>query len=517
MNKEFQKTALLSVADTTGIVEFSQGLHEAGFAIISSGQTAATLKKAKIPFKPVAELTRYPDICGGRLRLTHPRLLGGIIADRGAGEQMRDLDREGIPPIDLVAVNLYPLSEVFKGGGAPTGELMDFLDVSSSALLRAAARNFNHVVTVCDPADYPAVLDSVRGKGLTVERSQSLAAKAFYYISYYDSTVAQYLSDAMEKLPDEMIISLKKTADLRYGANPHQGAALYGRSGSRPWGLIAAELLFGKPLSYGHYIGMDRAAELVAEFQEPACAITKLANPAGAASCENLGEAARQAYLSDPEGCTGGIAAFNREVDKDAAAVLAPEYLECIAAPDFSTEAMDMLRTKKDVRLVRLPSLLLSANETDIKTISGGVILQDRDHSTAPETHKVVSRRKPTPLEIPAMQLASKVAKHALSHSAVLAHASATLGIAAGQTARIDAVRLAIVKSQERHPVVPPTQPMALASDGALSPRHLQEAAANGISAVIQPGGTSEDRDSIQVADELDLAMIFTGTRHFRH
>ena len=512
------KTALLSVSDKTGIVDFAHGLAELGYRILSSGGTARTLRQAELEVSDVGELTAFPDILGGRVRLLHPRLLAGVMADRGIPEHIKDLEREDVPPIDIVAVNLYPLSEVLASGHLEKSEVMDFLDASGSALLRAAARNFHHVVALCDPRDYPSVLATLRERGgLTRERSQSLAAKAFYYISYYDSTVAQYLSAALERLPDEMIIGLKKAADLRYGENPHQQAALYNLSGARPWGLSAAALLHGKPLNYNHYLGMDRAAELAAEFQEPACAIVKHANPAGAAVAERPGEAAKLAYKTDPAGCTGGVAAFNRPVDAEAARVLAPEYLECIVAPEFSAEALDILRPKKDVRLAALPSLLLSANEIDIKTISGAVLIQDKDHPKAPAQLKSVTRRAPTELELIALDFAWRVAKHATTHTAVVARGTATLGIGCGQTSRMDAVRLALVKSQERHPIVGGLLPQVLASDGPLSPAHVKEAAQAGVSAVIQPGGSSDDGDCVRLCDELGVAMAFTGVRHFRH
>lgn len=512
------KTALLSVADRTGIVDFARGLRELGYVILSSGGTAESLRRADVPVRDVADLTRHPDICGGRLRLIHPRLFAAITADRDDPALMRELERESIPPIDLAALNLYPLSQVLEAPDLKPKEVADFLDVSAAALLRAAARSFPFVLTLCDPGDYPRVLEALReGKGLSIEKSRSLAAKAFYYVSYYDSTVAQYLNPAMETLPDEMIVSLKKAGDLRYGENPHQRAALYSRSGARPWGLGAASVVYGKPLHYNHYLGMERAAELAAEFQRPACAIVKHDNPAGAASDDRLCDAARLAHASDPAGCRGGVAAFNREVDSETAQHLAPEYLECVAAPEFSREALETLRAKRDLRLVQIPSLLLSPNEIDIKTISGGLLVQDKDNPTGLSEYRAVTRRTPADPEAAALDFAWRVCKHATSHAAVLAKGTVSLGIAAGQATEMDAIRLAAVKSQERHPVVTPDAPLVFASDGPLSPGHVAAAAEGGVVAIIQPGGSSEDKDSVERADELGLAMIFTGVRHFRH
>ncbi|OIO04450.1 MAG: hypothetical protein AUJ52_15395 [Elusimicrobia bacterium CG1_02_63_36] len=515
----FKKTALLSVADTTGIVEFAQGLRDAGFRIIASGLTAKTLREARIGVEDVAEFTRYPELCGGRVRLLHPALFGGLIADRKDGDQMRSLDREKIPPIDLLAVTLYPLSQVLEAGTLSEGEVVDFLDVAGAALLRAGARSYHHAITLCDPSDYAPTLDTLKlGKSLTLERRKALASKAFTYISYYDSTIAQHLKAAVvaAEQPDEMIVSLKKATELHYGENPQQSAALYSWSGARPWGLNAAELLYGKPLAYTHLLSMDHALELAAEFQAPACVMVKYGNPAGVATTERVGDAARWAYESDPEGCTGAVAAFNREVDAEAAAALSHEYLECIVASEFSGEALTILRAKRNVRLVRLPSLLASAKESDLKTVAGGVLIQDKDLPQPPGQFKTVTKRLPGELEKAALELAWRVAKHAKTHAAVLSNPLQTLGIGAGQVTRLDAVRLAIVKSQERHPVVPPNSPRVLGCDGWISPQEIREAAEHGIAAIIHPGGSSEDKEGIAAADEFGLAMIFTGRRHFR-
>ncbi|MBI4425740.1 MAG: bifunctional phosphoribosylaminoimidazolecarboxamide formyltransferase/IMP cyclohydrolase [Elusimicrobia bacterium] len=512
------RTAFLSVSDRSGIVEFAHELATLGFRIVAAGGTAKLLKQSELEVEDLKDLIQFPDVLGGRLRLSHPKLLAAILANRDSPGDMHDLEKIAMEPFDLVAVNLYPVSEVLQDPNISQHEVLEFLDVTGAAVLRAAARNHKHVVVLHDPRDYQVVLDALREfKQLDPDTRQRLAAKAFHYTAYYDSTVAQYLGEEdVERLPDEMVISLKKAADLRFGENPHQQAALYRRSGARPWGLSAATVVHGKPLSYNHYASLEVAVELVAEFAEPACVIVKHANPAGVAVSHALGEAAHEAYASDPAGCTGGVAAFNREVDEETAQFLGQQYLECILAPEFSVQAMDRLRPKKDLRLVTLASLLLSANEIDLRAISGGLLIQDKDNQTLPQM-TVATRHQPSELEKSTLELAWRVAKHGKTHCAVLARGAATLGLGCGQTSRMDAVRLAIVKGQERHPIVSPNFPLALASDGALGVQHIHEAAQAGVTAVIQPGGTSEDKDAIKACDLRNLAMVFTGMRHYRH
>ncbi|MFA6094097.1 MAG: bifunctional phosphoribosylaminoimidazolecarboxamide formyltransferase/IMP cyclohydrolase [Elusimicrobiota bacterium] len=516
-----KKTALLSVSDKTGIVEFAIGLSELGWDILSSGSTAQVLRQAELSFRDVSELTgaaagTSTELLAGRVRLLQPKLFAGILADLTDARHAKDLEREDIPSIDLVAANLYPLSEVLSGN--PSGaDVLDFLDVAGSALLRAAARNYPRVLALCDPKDYPAILEALRQGSVSKERRQALGSKAFHYVAYYDSTVAQYLGSGFEHLPEELVMGLKKAVDLPYGENPHQRAALYRLSGARPWGLNAAAVVHGRPLNFNHYLGMDLACELAGEFREPACVMVRHTNPAGAAVADRPAEAARLAYRSDPAGCTGAIAAFNRPVDEETAKALAPENLECIAAPEFSAPALDILRKKKDLRLVCVPSLLLFPEEIDIKAVSGGLLVQEKDHPTVSPERRIASKRKPTDLESAALEFAWRVAKHTLTHAAVLARGMVTLGIAGGQTARRDAVRLALSKSQERHPIVSPALPLALASDGPLGPAHIREAASSGVSAVIEPGGSPEDAEAVRLCDELHLCLVFTGMRHYRH
>jgi len=510
--------ALLSVTDKTGIVDFAYSLKSMDYEILAFGATAAALRQAELEITEVGNSSSRMSGASGPLSLLDPAILAGIAADRNDPARMGELDRLGIPPLDILAVNLYPVAEIISDPALSQAEILDYIDVSGSALLRAAARNFRHVICLCDPDDYQPILESLRQyKRLRLERRQSLAAKAFHYSAYYDTTVAQYLGDKWDKLPDEFAVGLKKTADLRYGENPQQQGALYTLSGARPWGINAADLVWGKPLSYNHYLDLEIAWALATDIQDAACAVVKHAVPAGAASAEKLSEAARAAYRCDPRGADRGTAAVNREVDEETAVFFAEEYVGLIAAPQFSPKAFSILKTKKDIRLVTLPSILISAHELDLRSVAGGVMVQDRDNQPFGGEIKTVSKRAPNDLEMKSLKLAWLTAKECRTHAVVICRGSATLGIGSGQTARLDALRLALVKSQERHPILTAGLPLVLASDGTLSAEHIQEAAQAGISAVIEPGGSAEDKDAVAAADEHGLALLFTGMRHFRH
>ncbi|MBI4370835.1 MAG: bifunctional phosphoribosylaminoimidazolecarboxamide formyltransferase/IMP cyclohydrolase [Elusimicrobia bacterium] len=513
-----ERWALLHVTDKTGVTEFAYALHELGWHVVATGGTAAALRQAEAAFTPLEEFVGDPRLLESALGLLHPKVLAGIAADRGAAGAMHELERRGARPIDLVAANLYPLSEAAGDGSLSQAEVLSYVDLAGPALLRAAARNFSHVVPLCDPDDYQQVVESLRAYGrVLAERRQALAAKAFHAAAYYDSTVAQYLGGKWDKLPDEIVVALKKSQELPYGDNPHQAGAFYSLSGARPWGLNAAKRVYGRFLAYGHYLDLETAWELVSGFREPACAIVKHGVPAGFAAAEDLAAAARGAYAGDPRGCFRGTAAVNREVDAEAAGFFAEEYVSCIAAPDFSPKALALLKTKKDIRLVTLPSFLISAHELDLRAVAGGVLVQEKDQRPFAGEPKQASKRAPTQRELAALTAAWRVAMHARTHAAVIARGTRTLGIGSGQTSRLDAVRLALSKSQERHPIVGAGEPIVLASDGALTAEHVHAAADGGVTALIHPGGASDDRDAAQACDHRRLALLTAGLRHFRH
>ncbi|MBI2788741.1 MAG: bifunctional phosphoribosylaminoimidazolecarboxamide formyltransferase/IMP cyclohydrolase [Elusimicrobia bacterium] len=497
------RTALLHVADRTGVVELAHALLGLGFELVATGPTSTALRQAGAAHKTVSDFVgeRLP---ADALGLLHPKLIAAITDEK--------------PRVDLVAVNLYPLSQATADPALTQDEVLAYVDPVGPALLRAAARNFKLVIPLCDPDDYQQAVDTLKSYDrMLPDRRQTLAAKAFHYCAYYDSTVAQYLGGQWEEFPDEVVIALKKSADLRYGENPHQAGAFYTLSGARPWGLNAAKLHLGRPLVYGHYLDLETAWELVNAFHEPACAIVKHGVPAGFACGEDLAKAARRAYAGDPRGCFRGTAAVNVEVDAAAAGFFAEEYVSCIAAPEFSPKALQLLKTKKDIRLVTLPSKLISAHELDLRAVAGGMLVQERDQRPFVGDLKTMSRRQPTDREMRGLVVAWHTAMHARTHAAVIARGTAVIGVGSGQTSRLDAVRLASVKSQERHPILAAGEPLVLASDGALTAEHVLAAADGGATAVIHPGGAAEDRDAAEAADSRGVALVSTGVRHFKH
>ncbi len=503
MKRAEGRKALLHVADRTGVVELGAALIEVGFDLVATGPTATALRSATLPHQSVSELVgeRLP---ADALGLLHPKLIAALT--------------DPAPGIHLVAVNLYPLSSATADPALTQDEVLAYVDPVGPALLRAAARNFKNVVPLCDPDDYQQAVDTFKAYDrMLPDRRQKLAAKAFHYAAYYDSTVAQYLGGSWEQFPDEVVVALKKSADLRYGENPHQAGAFYTLSGARPWGLNAAKLILGRPLAYGHYLDLETAWELVNAFREPACAIVKHGVPAGLAVGEDLARAARRAYAGDPRGCYRGTAAANVEVSAEAAEFFAEEFVSCIAAPDFSPAALSLLRAKKDIRLVTLPSKLAAPDELDLRAVAGGMLVQQKDLRPFLGELRSAAKRPASERELAGLTVAWHAAMHARTHAAVIARGQGVIGVGSGQTSRLDAVNLAIVKSQERHPILAAGEPLVLASDGALTGEHVLAAADGGVSAVIHPGGAASDKDAAEAADRRGLALVVTGTRHFRH
>jgi phosphoribosylaminoimidazolecarboxamide formyltransferase / IMP cyclohydrolase len=511
--------ALVSVWNKANLVEFAHGLSKLGVEILSTGGTSKALRQAEINVKDVSDLTGFPEILDGRVKTLHPKVFGGLLGLRDKAAHGQEMEKHGIPTIDLVVVNLYPFETACADPALPEEELMEYIDIGGSALLRAASKNFGHVAPLCDPEDYAPVLEELQNRGaLSKETRWRLAAKAFGHTAHYDSVIASVFRQkaGVKDFPAELPTGLRKKADLRYGENPHQRAALYAESGNKSWGVVGAKVLQGKQVSFNNYLDCDAAWRLVTGFINPACVVIKHNNPCGVAEDASPAAAFRAAYAADSISAFGGIVGFNRTVDADAAQELAKIFLECVIAPGYSTEARDVLSKKTNLRLLEQPTLLADPYEWDIRRISGGFLAQDQDLPRPIET-KVVSRRNPSPEEQLSLAFAWSVAKHVKSNAIVLCRGRQTAGIGAGQMSRIDALKVAHMKLQQQKVSLTPP-PLVLASDGFFPFRDtVDEAAKIGVSAIIQPGGSVRDEESIAAANEHGIAMLVTNVRHFRH
>ncbi|MFH1619866.1 MAG: bifunctional phosphoribosylaminoimidazolecarboxamide formyltransferase/IMP cyclohydrolase [bacterium] len=499
-----EKTAYLSVTDKTGIADLADGLIQAGFHVYSSGSTAKTLRQAE---HIIEEIPDPPPRCES------------VIKALGANPDVPQVEEFPVPKPSVVAANLYPLAQVLKQKDLSIEELPHYLDIWTSALLRTAARAFNDTIVLCDPLDYGPTVEALLEFGeLSLERRRHLASKAYSYCAYYDSTIAQYLMEKRDlMMTDELVMGLKKICDLPYGENPHQKSALYSLSGARNWGVTALKELQGKPLNLNHYLDLDTSWDLAGEFDEPACAMVKHCHPCGVACSSNLSEAFRLAFRADPQGALGGTAALNRQVDAETARVLTEEFVECVVAPDYSEEALAILKLKKVLHILSLPSTLLSPGELQIYSVSGGVLLEEKNNQTFLRETGQVTKRLPSDIELHSLKFAWKVAKHAKSYAVVLVQGTRTVGIGTGQPSRLDSLKIALNKAAEKHPIVDPHAPIVLASDCSLPLKCLHEAAKAGITAIIQPGGAPEDKDCVSVCDSRNMTMLFTGIRHLKH
>lgn len=515
------KRALLSVSNRQGLVEFAHGLAELGVELIATGGTARALQEAGLAVRPLEDVTGFPEILDGRVKTLHPAVHGGILARRDPAH-LAELEAHRITPIDLVAVNLYPFAETVAQPGTTLAEAIEQIDIGGVALLRAAAKNFAYVAVVSDPADYATVLAELREQGdLPLIMRQRLALKAFRHTASYDAAISNYLASCFEvaTFPATLHLSLTKLADLRYGENPHQQAALYSL-GVPPFlspnsgraSPLGGNLLQGKALSYNNILDLDAAWRVVSDFTAPTLAIIKHGNPCGVASDSNLAEAFRAALASDPVSAFGGIIAVNRPFDGELALALGDLFVEAIAAPTFTAAAREVLAQRPNCRLLEM-SEQGSWEAWEMRSVRGGLLVQEEDAAVEHEVNwRVVTEREPTAEEWDALRFAWKVVKHVKSNAIVLARGSATVGVGAGQMSRVDAVRLAVAKAGERaHGAV-------LASDAFFPfPDGVEEAARAGVTAIVQPGGSVGDAGVIEAANAHGLAMLFTGVRHFRH
>ncbi|MGE3064289.1 MAG: bifunctional phosphoribosylaminoimidazolecarboxamide formyltransferase/IMP cyclohydrolase [Hyphomicrobiaceae bacterium] len=519
--------ALISVSDKTGLVAFARALADRGVEILSTGGTSAALADAGIPVKDVAEHTGFPEMMDGRLKTLHPKVHGGLLAIRGHAEHDRAAREHGIAPIDLLVVNLYPF-EATVAKGAVFDDCIENIDIGGPAMIRAAAKNHDGVTVVVDPADYTAVVeDMAKSGGTTLARRKALAAKAFARTAAYDAAIANWFAAANgEQTPAWRAFGGRLVQSLRYGENPHQQAAFYRSPEVRP-GVATATQHQGKELSYNNLNDTDAAFELVAEFDpavSPAVAIIKHANPCGVAVGPSLKDAYLAALKCDPTSAFGGIIALNREIDAETAEEMTRIFTEVVIAPAASDEAKRIFAAKKNLRLLTTGALPdARAAGLTVKSVAGGLLVQSRDNAVVDDLSlKVVTKRQPTAQELADLKFAFRVAKHVKSNAIVYAKCGATVGIGAGQMSRVDSSRIAALKSAEAakaaNEAIPLAQGAVVASD-AFFPfaDGLLAAAEAGATAVIQPGGSMRDDEVIKAADDKGLAMVLTGTRHFRH
>jgi len=514
--------ALISVSDKTGVVDLGRRLSRAGLEILSTGGTARALAEAGVPVREVSDFTGAPEILDGRVKTLHPRVHGGILG-RPTAKHKAEMQQAGLVPIDLVVVNLYPFRETVERG-APFEDVIENIDIGGPAMIRSSAKNHERVAVLVDPTDYEPVLEEIEADGeVSAATRFRLARKAFAHTAAYDGAIASHLGrlsapDApLADFPDTLVISGSLSRALRYGENPHQKAAFYALDGAQTGAnvsLAKAEVLQGKELSYNNLLDLDAAMRLCAEFSAPAAAVIKHNNPCGAAIADTILEAYRRARDTDPVSAFGGIVAVNRPVDGELARELSETFLECVVAPAFAPEALSLLASKKNLRLLTSPIAVDQTASFELRSVAGGFLVQTRDNQTASMADaKVASKRAPTAAELADLDFAWRVCKHVKSNAIVFAAGGRTLGIGAGQMSRVDSARIAISKARA------PLAGSVVASDAFFPFRDsVDEAAKAGAVAVVQPGGSVRDAESIAAADEHGMAMILTGgERHFRH
>jgi phosphoribosylaminoimidazolecarboxamide formyltransferase/IMP cyclohydrolase len=512
------KRALISVSDKTGVVELAKGLSDAGAEILSTGGTAKALRDGGVPVVDVSEYTQSPEIMDGRVKTLHPRVHGGILM-RDSEEDRSALAGIGGKPIDLVCVNLYPFEQTVARG-ASHEETIENIDIGGPSMVRSAAKNQARVLVVTEPQDYPEVLEAARSaQGPSAELRARLAAKAFAHTAAYDGAIAAYLTSqgSDSKFPGALTLSFTKAYDVRYGENPHQQGAFYVERNAPAGSLARAESLGagGKELSFNNLVDVDATLEAVREFDTPAAVVVKHTNPCGVARAETLEQAYRIAREADAQSAFGGIVALNREVDGATAEAIAETFIECVIAPSFVPEALERLRQKKNLRILATGEWLPADYAAlQYKRVGGGLVVQERDATGPSEVSvgRVVTKRQPTAEELQALDLAWRVCKHVKSNAIIFAKPDRTVGVGAGQMARVTAVGIAASKAGEL------SKGAVMASDAFFPfPDGIEAAAAAGIKAVVQPGGSKGDDKVIAAADAAGMAMVFTGVRHFRH
>ena len=503
------RRALVSVSDKTGIIELARALVAAGVEIVSSGGTAKAIAAEGLPVTKVADVTGSPEILGGRVKTLHPRIHGGILADKRREEHLRDLEANDIEPIDLVVCNLYPFERTVADPGVSEDDAVEQIDIGGPAMVRAAAKNFQSVAVVVNPDRYKEIVEEIGATGgISEEKRRALAVEAFAHTAAYDAAILDYLRPR-EEWPETLLVAGRKALDLRYGENPHQSAAFY-RTGDPPSGIAAAEQVHGKELSYNNLLDTDAAWRLVLELDSAGAAIIKHSNPCGVAVAGTIHEAYERALECDRTSAFGGIVALNETCSARAAEAIAAIFTEVVIAPDFEASALETLQAKKNLRILRggsAPDL-----QPEVRRVSGGLLLQSPDPADAAEDAKVVTSAQPTDQQWADLRFAWVVAKHVKSNAIVLASDRTAVGVGAGQMSRVEATELAARRAGDR------AQGTVCASDAFFPFRDGLDAAVEAVAtAVIQPGGSVRDDEVIAAADEHGIPMVFTGRRHFRH
>lgn len=508
--------ALISVSDKKGVIAFAEGLIENGIEIISTGGTKKVLDEAGIPTISIEEVTDFPEMMDGRVKTLHPKIHGGLLGRRDLASHMEAMAASQITPIDFVCVNLYPFKETIMKSGVTEEEAIENIDIGGPSMLRSAAKNHQFVTAVVDPADYPVVLSELKEQGGTsLATRKKLAAKVFRHTAAYDALIAQYLTGQVaEREPEKLTLTFDRKQDLRYGENSHQKAAFYETALAESYSIAQAKQLHGKELSFNNIRDADAALRIMREYQEPTVVALKHMNPCGIGSASTIFAAWNAAYEADPVSIFGGIIVLNREVDLTTAEAMHKLFLEIIIAPSFTPESLEVLKTKKNIRLLTVDFTVKESTYTE-ETVSvlGGLLVQDEDVAMEEKQDwQVVTDRKPTEKELAAMAFAWRAVKHVKSNAIVLANEHQTVGIGAGQMNRVGSVKIAIEQAGAK------TKDAVLASD-AYFPMDdsVEYAAKHGIKAIIQPGGSIKDQASIDMANKYGVAMVFTGVRHFRH
>jgi len=506
--------AILSVYDKTGIAEFAAGLNQLGAEMFSTGNTKTAIAAAGVPVHGISELTGFPEILDGRVKTLHPAVHGGLLARRDLPEHMRELEANGLQTVDLVAGNLYPFVETVAGGADLTAAL-DNIDIGGPTLLRSAAKNFPSVVVIVDPDDYGPVLEALRSGGPPLEERQRLAQKAFQHVASYDTAIAEYLRGSEKNFPQYLTKAYQKRFNLRYGENPHQQAAFYAEQSvfsRRPAGIAGARQLHGKELSFNNILDADAAWNTVREFPGQAVAVVKHMNPCGLAEHENQAEAYLRAFAGDEVSAFGGIVAVNRRLDREMAEAMRPVFYEIVIAPSYSDEALATLRKKRDLRIIEVDAEVDAAG-LDYRRVCGGLLLQTPDEFPEGQIEFTLrSERSPTAAELDDLRFAWRAVKQVKSNAIVLVKDRAIVGIGAGQPNRVVSVHLAVRSAGDR------AKGSVLASDAFFPfPDGPQLAADAGVTAIVQPGGSIRDTETIAVCNAADIALVHTGVRHFRH